>query len=139
MTRNQVARWATVAALGGGALLVYLVATVPPRNAAGAANVPALAGAFLGLAALTGGVGAVLALALHGRWPALAGADARRPTRAAPRPWVALRQGALVGVAAATLAGLSALEMLDPAFAIATILLLGLVEAFWQNQDAARR
>ena len=143
MTRNQVARWATLAALGGGALFAYLVWAVPPQTAEGAANVPALAGAFLALAALAGGLGAIVALALHRRWPALAGVDRKRTggatARATARPAVALRQGALVGVAAAALAGLSALEMLDPAFAIATLLLLGLVEAFWQSQDALKK
>ena len=132
-----MARWATLAALGGGALLAYLVWAVPPRGADGAANVAALVGAFAALLALAGGLGTVAALALHRRWPALAGVE--RGTRRTARPAAALRQGTLAGVAVAALAGLSALEMLDPAFAIATLLLLGLIEAFWQSQDAVRK
>jgi hypothetical protein len=132
-----VARWATLAALGGGALLAYLAWAVPPRSADGAANVAALAAAFVALLALAGGLGTVAALALHRRWPALAGAE--RGARRTARPSTALRQGVLAGVAVAALAALSALEMLDPAFAIATLLLLGLIEAFCQSQDAMRK
>lgn len=135
-----MARWATLAALGGGALLAYLAWAVPPRDAGGAANVVALSAAFIALAALVGGLGTVVALALHRRWPALAGAErGNRRAVNAPRPSAALRQGVLAGVAVATLAGLSAAQMLDPAFAIATLLLLGLIEAFWQSQDALRK
>jgi hypothetical protein len=133
-----VARWATLAALGGGALLAYLAWAVPPRGADGAANVVALAAAFVALLALASGLGTVAALALHRRWPSLAGVE-RGTSRRIPRPATALRQGVLAGVAAAALAGLSALGLLDPAFAIATLLLLGLIEAFWQSQDAARK
>ncbi len=68
-------------------------------------------------------------LMLHRRWPALAGAPSGKP-----EPFVAIRQGLLVGATAGVLAVLGLLQMLDIAFILVTILVAGLIEAYMQIQ-----
>ncbi len=137
MTRAQAAAWATVAALAGVATFAYLLSSIPPRLPAGSVNVPAVLGFFAALLLLVTGLGAVVALALHERWPQLAGVDRRYPGMGAA-PEAALRQGFLAAVAAAALAGLSMAGLFDAAFVIAALVLVGLVEAFWQTRPFDR-
>jgi ABC-type branched-subunit amino acid transport system permease subunit len=85
----------------------------------------------LGLLALVFGLGALAALALHRRWPALAGV--RDPRRRAD-PWVAARQGVLLALAVGVMLLLTLMRMLDVAFALVTLVLAGLIEGFFQNR-----
>lgn len=137
MTRSQAAAWATISAVIGAILLAYVVLRVPPATD-GALNIPALVSFFGAVLLLVSGLASVAALALHDRWPSLAGVDRRHPAFA-PAPEAALRQGILLALAVCLLFVLALFGLLDPAFAIVTLLLVGLVEAFWQNRPSPRR
>jgi hypothetical protein len=120
--------------LSGAAGLAYVVLMVPPYETDGALSVVALLLFFgcLFLAAASGG--ALAALAIHQRWPALAGRRQRLRRDAPPPIEAALRQGILFGLVVATLAALSILRILDITFALVTILLAGLIEAYAQTR-----
>ena len=77
------------------------------------------------------GLATVAALAVHERWPALAGVNSRHPG-SRPAPEAALRQGILLALAVTTLVALSTLGLLDPAFVLVALLLTVLVEGLWQ-------
>jgi hypothetical protein len=94
-------------------------------------NLLAILGFFGGAALLLGGIGTMIALPLHDRWPALAGV-ARR-SLGGPRPEAAVRQGILFAVAVSILLLLAMLDMFDPAFVVAVLMLTGLLEAFLQS------
>lgn len=129
--RRQVMSVATVTAIVGALLLFYVLAAVPPWLPNGNMNNAGLVLFFLGLLALVFGLGALVALALHRRWPGLAGVrDARRRAD----PWVAARQGVLLAVAVGVMLLLTLLHMLDLAFALVTLVLAGLIEGFFQNR-----
>lgn len=139
MSRSQVL-WLAIAATVVGAIVCgYVVGYVSPYTADGVpgaapVNVPALVLFFTGLLLLATGVGAIGALLLHRRWPVLAGRQPpRRQGERAPAG-VALRQGALFGLALAALVALAMLRVLDITFAIVTLLLAGLIEAFLQTR-----
>lgn len=129
--RRQVMSMSTIAAVVGALLLVYVLAALPPWLPNGEMNNAALILFFLGLLALVFGLGALVALALHRRWPNLAGV--RDPRRRAD-PWVAARQGLLLAVAVGVMLLLALMRMLDIAFALVTLVLAGLVEGFFQNR-----
>jgi succinate dehydrogenase hydrophobic anchor subunit len=129
--RRQVMSVATLAAVTGVALLVYLLWAVPPTLPSGQTNNAALLLFLLGMLALVFGLGALVALALHRRWPGLAGV--RDPRRRAD-PWVAARQGVLLSLAVGVMLLLTLLRMLDVAFALVTLVLAGLIEGFFQNR-----
>jgi ABC-type branched-subunit amino acid transport system permease subunit len=122
---------ATIAAVAGVALLIYLLWAVPPVLPNQQPNNAALLLFLLGMLALVFGLGALVALALHRRWPGLAGVrDARRR----PDPWVAARQGVLLALAVGVMLLLTLMRMLDIAFALVTLVLAGLIEGFFQNR-----
>jgi hypothetical protein len=129
--RRQVMSVATLAAAVGVALLLYLLWSVPPTLPSGQTNNAALLLFLLGLLALVFGLGSLVALALHRRWPGLAGV--RDPRRRAD-PWVAARQGLLLALAVGVMLLLMLLRMLDIAFALVTLVLAGLIEGFFQNR-----
>lgn len=137
MNRSQATLWATLVALIGGGLLYYLVNNVSPRLPDASLNLSGVIGFFLGVLLLVAGMSTALALALHERFPALAGVDQRQPG-ALPAPEAAVRQGILAAFTAAVLLLLALLRLLDPAFVIVALLLTGLVEAFWQNRPFGR-
>jgi hypothetical protein len=122
---------AALAAAVGMALLAYLLWAVPPTLPDGQVNNAALLLFLLGLLALVFGLGSLAALALHRRWPGLAGV---RDPRRRPDPWVAARQGLLLALAVDTMLLLSLFQMLDAAFALVTLVLAGLIEGFFQNR-----
>lgn len=130
MTRTQAVALGSGSALFGGGLLAYLVLRIPPRSPDGEANVAVLLLALLCLLLLAGGIGTLAALALHNRWPALAGA---RP-RMRPSPTVAVRQGALTALGAGAIVLLAYARMLDAAYLAVTVLILILFEAFVQSR-----
>ena len=123
---------AGLAALTGAAILGYILWAVPPFLSDGSANTAALILFLFGLLLLVFGVGSLVSLALHRRWPALAGV---RDRRRRPAPWVALRQGALLALAVGVMLLLTLLHMFDLAFALVTLVLAGLVEGFFQNRQ----
>jgi hypothetical protein len=138
--RRQVMSVATLAAVVGVVLLGYLLWAVPPTvpvsgssagSSAAQTNNAALLLFMLGMFALVFGLGALVALALHRRWPGLAGV---RDPRRRPDPWVAARQGILLALAVAVMLLLTLLRMLDVAFALVTLVLAGLIEGFFQNR-----
>jgi hypothetical protein len=129
--RRQVMSMAALAAAVGMALLAYLLWAVPPTLPDGQVNNAALLLFLLGLLALVFGLGSLAALALHRRWPGLAGV---RDPRRRPDPWIAARQGLLLALAVDTMLLLSLFQMLDAAFALVTLVLAGLIEGFFQNR-----
>lgn len=122
---------AGLTAATGALLLGYLLWAVPPTFIDGSVNMAALILFLFGLLSLVFGLGSLVALALHRRWPALAGI---RDRRRKPQPWVALRQGALLALAVGVMLVLTLLRTLDIAFAMVTLVLAGLVEGFLQNR-----
>jgi ABC-type branched-subunit amino acid transport system permease subunit len=129
--RRQVMSVATLAAVSGSLLLFYVLAAVSPWLPDGQINNAGLLLFLLGLLALVFGLGSLVALALHRRWPGLAGV--RDPRRRAD-PWVAARQGVLLALAVGVMLLLTLMRMLDIAFALVTLVLAGLIEGFFQNR-----
>ncbi len=119
-----------VVTLASGALLALFLFSVPPVDESGNPDLPVIVAA-IGLAVVAaGGVGAILALLAHGRWPALAGAH-----HGPADPAVALRQGVIVAATAGVLLVLTLLDILDVAFLIVTLIVAGLIEAFLQSRS----
>jgi hypothetical protein len=135
--RKRVAAVAGLIALAGLGVLIYLLLNIPPTvpgpEGAQQFNFAALILFWLALMALGGGLGTVLALILHNRWPGLAGV---RTKRNKPEPFVAVRQGLLLALAVGVLAVLAFWNFLDIAFVIVTFLLIGLLEASLQSRRA---
>lgn len=133
MSRRSLITLTLALALAGAGGLGYVILAVPPY-AGGGLSTPALLLFFAALFVLMAAGGSLLALALHRRWPVLAGV--RRTLRAGDTPPTdaALRQGILFGLVVATLTGLSILRLLDITFALVTILLASLIEAFAQTR-----
>ena|SRR5690606_14361083 len=131
MMRRQALSTAGGAAAVGAALLAFLLTSVPPTYPTGEPNLAALVLFLLGLLLLVFGFGGLVALALHGRWPNLAGV---RDRRRRPDPGVALRQGLLLAAAVGVMGVLTYLGLLDIAFALVTLVIVGLIEAFLQNR-----
>jgi hypothetical protein len=134
ITRRQVVAWSLVATLAGGAFLTYLLLGVSPFLPEGQPNYAAVLLFFAAVMALAAGLGTLAALALHRRWPSLAGAG--RDPRDEAAPSVALRQGLFLAVAAGVTLLLAFLRVLDAAFVLVTVVLLGLLEAFLQNRQS---
>jgi len=131
MTYAQAILWTIFSALIGGAIVAYLIFSIPPTALNGDPDIPALLLFFVGFGTLCFGLCSLVALMLHRRWPALAGAA----TRATLRSSAALRQGLLLAVGLVVLALLAMLGFFDIAFVLITLILIGLVEAFIQNRD----
>lgn len=109
----------------------FLLYSVPPTLPDGAPNQAALLLFLFGLLLLVFGFSGLVALALHGRWPGLAGVQDRRKR---PDPGVALRQAGLMAAAVGVMAVLAYLRMMDITIAVVTLVIAGLVEAFLQNR-----
>lgn len=130
MTRAQLSLISIVAIAAGGGLLFYLLTVVPPVDATGQLDMPAVVLFFVGLGLTALGIGNLIASVLHLQWPALAGVSPRRR----PPPLVALRQGAIFATAFVLLALLALFQRLDIALILVTLLVAGLLEAFIQNR-----
>lgn len=130
MTRTQALALALLLALAGGALLTYLLFYLPPRHADGSLDRPVFALFLVALLLTATGIGALGALALHQRYPALAGAGRYKKPAAA----VALRQGFIVGCALVVYALLAYFVLIDAIFLLAVPLLGGLLEAYFQHR-----
>lgn len=134
MTRTQAVAWSLLFALAGGGLSGYLVLNQSPWQPDGNLNTP-LVTLFLGalLFAATG-LGAVVALILHRRFPVLGGGS----RYSAARPQFALRQGFLFACVLLANALLAFFGLMDVIFLLATPLLAGLVEAYLQHRPVRR-
>lgn len=120
--------------LTGGALLVYTLRNLSPYSEGDRLNPAALLLFLTGVFLVISSVGALAALGLHRRWPALAGRKTRQrrqPFHAGP----ALRQGILVGLTAVMLLALAIMQVLDVAVLIVTLLVAGLIEAYVQSRQ----
>lgn len=121
--------------LSGGALLVYVLRNLSPYSEGERLNPVALLLFVAGVFLIVSSGGVLAALALHRRWPALAGRKTRQrrqPLTAGP----ALRQGILTGLTAVTLIALAMVQVLDVAVLIVTLLVAGLIEAYVQSRQA---
>lgn len=132
MSRRPLIVLTTLLALVGAGGLGYVVFAVPPYDDAGNLTATALLLFFTSLFLLTAATGSLLALMLHRRWPALAGQRQKPRREETPPADAALRQGILLGLIVATLTALSILRILDITFALVTVLLASLIEAFAQ-------
>jgi hypothetical protein len=136
MSRRSLVVLTMILALAGAAGLAYALLAMSPYDEGGSLSVVALLFFFASLFMLAAAAGSLLALALHRRWPALAGSrpGKRQGARwdAAPPADAAVRQGILFGLVVAALTALSILRVLDITFVLVTMLVAGLIEAFAQ-------
>ena len=135
MSRRGLVFLTVALAVAGAGGFAYVILAVPPYAEAGGLSLGALLLFFGSLFVLTAAVGLLLALALHRRWPALAGQRQKLRWGATPPVEAALRQGILLGLVVATLTALAIVHMLDITFALVTILLASLIEAFAQTRS----
>ena len=110
--------------------MALLLMAESPRNADGQLDRVNIGLFIAALMVAVSGLAALIALPLHRRWPGLAGA--RRGT---PDPAIGLRQGALVGVGVGAISLLVLFDRVDVTFVLITILLCGLVEAYFQSRS----
>jgi hypothetical protein len=131
MTRANAFFWSICFVLVGGGGLGYLLWAIPPTLANAQWNLAVIALFLAALALLSSGIGTIIALALHRRWPALSGVRARR----APQPETAVRQGVWLGITITIWAVLALLRLVDITFILITVLLVGLLETFIQSRQ----
>lgn len=134
MSQPRATALAVVSLISGSGLLIYLLRTTPPYTAEHQLNPVALLAFLVGVFLAVSGAAALVALALHRRWPALAYSRARPRKAASLNADPALRQGILVGIVVVTLIALNTLRVLDVAVLIVTLLVAGLIEAFVQSR-----
>ncbi|MCS6828581.1 MAG: hypothetical protein NZ553_18350 [Caldilinea sp.] len=133
MTHRHAVGYTIFSSLIGGGVLFYLVMNVSPYAADGRLNPVALLSFMLALFLLVGGLGGLIALRLHARWPGLAGVKTRRLQQPLPvEP--ALRQGILIGLTVVVWTALAMARMLDIAVLLVTLLIAGLAEAYAQSR-----
>jgi len=135
MSRRRTGWVASIAALVGGVLLVYVLRTVPPYNADERLSAIALLLFFFAVFLLMAGGGTLAALLLHRRWPALAGRVNPRARRKDSPTEAALRQGVVFGLVVAVIIALSMARVLDVAVLIVTLVVAGLIEAYAQSRQ----
>lgn len=129
ITRTQVLSRAAIATVLSTLLLTYLLLRVSPYQPNASLDRASIALLLAGLFVFVAGVGTLLALILHQRWPGLAGyADDEL------LPLVAVRQGILLGLAAVVIALLAIMQLLDIVFIAFALLVAGLFEAFLQTR-----
>jgi hypothetical protein len=134
MTRTQAVVWSLFFMLAGGGGFGYLLLNHSPWQPDGNLNIPLIA-LFLGaLFWAATGLGAVVALILHRRFPLLGGGS----RYSAARPHFALRQGFLFACVLLANALLAFFALHDVIFLLATPLLAGLVEAYLQHRPVRR-
>lgn len=116
--------------LVGLVLLIFLLYKVSPITTGGQTDLVVVAAFILASMILISGIAAFVLLLLHRRWPALAGTR-----RSETDPFVAIRQGLVVGATSGVLIVLGLLQKLDIAFILVTVLVGGLIEAFMQSRQ----
>lgn len=130
ITRSQIFSRAAIAIVLSMLVLTYLLWRVSPYQLDTGLNIANIGLFLAGLFVFTAGVGILIALILHQRWPALAGyADEEL------LPLVAVRQGILLGVSIIVIALLALMQLLDIVFIAFVLLVAGLFEAFLQTRS----
>lgn len=127
MSRQRTVVLALIIMLLAGALVAIFATTIEPVQPDGTVDTPVIVAFLASLTILIGAVATVIALLLHARWPALAGAH-----KHVPDPAAAVRQGMIAAIVCLAFLVLALLDSLDIAFVLVTILLAGLVETFIQ-------
>lgn len=130
MTRTQAVAWSLFFTLAGGGLVGFLLINLSPWQPDGGLNTPLVALFLAALLFAATGLGAVVALLLHRRFPVLGGGG----RYSAPQPQFALRQGFLFACVLVANALLAFWGLFDVIFLLATPLLAGLVEAYLQQR-----
>lgn len=130
MSRKQVTWLLLMISLCSSVGLTLLIWRTSPFDGYPKLNMGVIILFFLALFFTTSSLLGIIALRMHVRWPALAGVAGTNPS-----PVIAIRQGALFGLAVVIIALLALLQMLDVIFALVTFLLVGLLEGFIQNQE----
>lgn len=138
MSRNFV-RWIAVfLGITGIATVVYVLLQIPPYQSDGALDILAVFLLFLGLLSGLTGIGTLLALSLHRRWPGLSGAKLGKNNGVIRLVTLAaLRQGFLASVSLCAILLFSMLRILDSIFIFVIFLLVGLVETYFQSLEHA--
>ena len=107
----------------------YLLQGIPPFLPDGQLNIAAILLFFVALFGFAAGVGVLITLQLHQRWPGLTGQPFYKPD-----PIIAIRQGGLFALAVDTIALLAFFQLNDLAFVTVVILLIILFETFLQSR-----
>ncbi len=139
MSRSFVRFWSNFFVVIGAGLLAYLFYQVPPRQSDGTLDGLAIGLFFVAFLLFLFGAATLAALALHRRWPTLAGiqvANAQPPNPApstVPSGNVALRQGFLTSLSLCAIILFTMLGILDSIFVFVVFLIAGLIEVYFQN------
>jgi len=131
MTRKQVAWWSCGIALSALTILAYLMATISPYLPSGELNRVAIFCFILSLTLFCAAVGALFCLLLHRRWPGLAGEPELVDL---PEARSAVRQGLLFALGVSALSLFALFKILDIAFVMVALVLIGLLEIFLQGR-----
>jgi len=131
MIRKQVALWSWVIVLITVAILIYLLTTTSPYLSDNELNSLAVFSFILSLAFCSGAVGTLFCLLLHRRWPGLSG---QQNPVGLPDARAAVRQGLLFALGVNAIALLALFRILDIAFVMVAIVLIGLLEISLQGQ-----
>ncbi|MEX1021171.1 MAG: hypothetical protein WDZ49_16040 [Litorilinea sp.] len=131
ITRRQALAWAGLALALGASSLFFMIVQVSPFLADGTMNTPAVALFVLAFAVLMFGLGSLIALWIHRRWPSLTGVSPKQKTVPGN---AALRQGFWVACAATIVAVLALMQELDIILVLITFGLMGLMEAYAQSR-----
>lgn len=134
---------ATLVRLSGALLLIlgvvlsaYIITQIPPYQSGGSLDLLAVALLYVGLLLGLWGLGTLIALWLHRRWPALAGSIEKKGSKKnRARPATALRQGFLSSFSLCAIALFSMLHILDSIFVFVIILISGLLETYFQSLE----
>lgn len=134
MSQTAMRVIATLFLLIGFAATGFIATQVSPYQSSGSLDLPAVALLFIGLLVGLTGLSTLLTLALHRRWPALAGvypkANGALPQISAT---VSLRQGFLFSLSLCAILLFSMLQILDSIFIFVVFLLSGLIETYFQS------
>ena len=134
MSQTAMRVIATLFLLTGFAATGFIATQVSPYQSSGSLDLPAVALLFIGLLVGLTGLSTLLTLALHRRWPALAGvypkANGALPQISAT---VSLRQGFLFSLSLCAILLFSMLQILDSIFIFVVFLLSGLIETYFQS------
>lgn len=133
ITRRQATAWAGLALVLGMTALFFMLIQVSPFLSDGSLNVPAVALFVLAVAMGVFGLSSLVALWLHGRWPALAGLAPRKKKALPGSP--ALRQGVWIALVVVVLAVLAVIQELDIILVLVAFGLVGLLEAYVQSRS----
>ena len=136
MSQTFVRATASFFLILGLAAVGFVMIQLSPYQSSGALDLLAVALLFLGLLVGLTGVCTLLALSIHRRWPAIAGAVPGKSTKETKLfPSAALRQGFLASLSLCAIMLFSMPKILDSIFIFVVFLLAGLIEAYFQSLE----